>query len=46
MIKEVELEVQGHVMRLDFHVMHMTKANVVLGHEWLHGLGPSLKHSY
>ena len=24
----------------------MTRANVVLGHKWLHGLGPSLKHSY
>ena len=24
----------------------MTRVDVVLGHEWLHGLIPSLKHSY
>ena len=27
----VELEVQGHKMTLDFHVMNMSRANVVLG---------------
>ena len=45
-VEGVQLEVQGHVMQLDFHVMHMTIADVVLGHEWLHGLGPSFKRSY
>ena len=33
-------------MQLDFHVMHMTRADLVLGCEWLHGLGPLLKHRY
>ena len=33
-------------MHLEFHVMHTTRSNVILGREWLHGLGPSLKHSY
>ena len=33
-------------MTLDFHVMHMTRADVVLGREWLHGLGSSLIRSY
>lgn len=33
-------------MRLDFQVMHMSRADVVLGRECLHGLGPSLEHSY
>ena len=45
-IKGVKMKVQGHVMQLDFHVMHMSREDVVLGHEWLHGLGPSLKYSY
>ena len=26
--------------------MHMDWADVVLGHEWLHNLGPTLKQSY
>ena len=33
-------------MKLDFHVMNMTRADVVLGCEWLHGLGSSLSRSY
>ena len=33
-------------MTLDFQVMHMDRADVVLGREWLHNLGPSLKQSY
>ena len=33
-------------MTLDFQVMNMERADVVLGREWLHGLGPSLKRSY
>ena len=36
----------NNIMHLDFHVMHMTRADVVLGREWLHGLGPSLKCSH
>ena len=45
-VKDVSLEVQGHTMKLDFHVMHMTRADVVLGREWLHSLGSSLTRSY
>ena len=45
-IKGVQLEVQGHVMTLDFYVMHMTRVDMILGHEWLHGLDPSLMHGY
>ena len=45
-VKDVFLEVQGHTMKLDFHVMHMTRADVVLGREWLHSLGSSLTRSY
>ena len=45
-VKDVSLEVQGHSMKLDFHVMNMTRADVVLGREWLHGLGSSLSRSY
>ena len=42
----VTLDVQGHTMTLSFHVMNMDRADVVLGREWLHSLGPSLKQSY
>ena len=27
----VQLEVQGHITHLDFHVMHMIRVDVVLG---------------
>ena len=45
-VKDVALEIQGHSMVLDFHVMHMTRADVVLGREWLYGLGETLKRNY
>ncbi len=45
-VKGVTLDVQSHTMTLDFQVMNMERADVVLGREWLHGLGPSLKRSY
>ena len=45
-MSNVALEVEGHMMTLGFHVMNMDRADVVLGHEWLHNLGPSLKQSY
>ena len=38
--------VQEHTMVLDFQVMNMSRTDVILGHEWLHGLGPLLKRSY
>ena len=45
-VKGVSLEIQGHTMTLDFHVMHMNRADVVLSRAWLHGLGDTLKRSY
>ena len=45
-IKRVHLEVQGHILHFDFYVIHMTRADAILGHEWLHGLVPPLKHNY
>ena len=45
-VLEFKLEVQGHTTKLNFHVMHMSLADKVLGCEWLHGLGSSLKRSY
>ena len=44
--KDVLLKMQGHFTKLDFQVMNMTRADVVLGTEWLHGLGTSLARSY
>ena len=40
------MEVKGHVIHLDFHVMHMIRANIILERDWLHGLVLSLKCSY
>lgn len=45
-IRDVLLEIQGHRMVLDFQVMRKTRADVILGQEWLFGLGPSLGQSY
>lgn len=45
-VQEVELKVQEHTMTLDFQVMNMSRADVVLEREWLHSLGSSLKCSY
>ena len=45
-VSQVPLKIQGHTMHLDFQVMNMDRADVVLSREWLHGLGPSLKRSY
>ena len=30
-VRDVSLELQGHTMKLDFHVMNMTRVDVVLG---------------
>ena len=32
-VKDVSLELQGHSMILDLQVMHMTRNDVILGHE-------------
>ena len=42
----VMLEVQGHNRKLGFHVMHMYRASVVLGHKWLHAFGSLFKYGY
>ena len=38
-VKDVPLEMQGYTINIDFHVMHMTRTDVVLGREWLYSLG-------
>ena len=45
-VDTVSLSVQGHNMIVNFQVMNMSQADVILGREWLHGLGPPLKRSY
>ena len=45
-VQQVPVFVQEHTMVLDFQVMNMSCADVILGREWLHGLGSSLKRSY
>ena len=42
-VSNVALDDQGHTINLSFHVMNMDRTDVVLGREWLHNLGPSLK---
>ena len=41
-VQQVPVFVQEHTMVLDFQVMNMSRADVILGREWLHGLGSSL----
>ena len=45
-VNNVPLSMQGHTMLLNFQVMNMSRAYVVLGGEWLHELGSYLKRSY
>ena len=40
-VQQVPVFVQEHTMVLDFQVMNMSCADVILGREWLHGLGLS-----
>ena len=40
------IPLEEHTMFLDFQVMTMNRANLVLGREWFHGLCPFLKWSY
>ena len=42
----VLLSMFGHNMVVNFEVNDTSKADVILGKEWLHALGSSLKHSY
>lgn len=36
------LRIQGHDIRVQFHVLHLCEADLVLGVEWLKSLGPVL----
>ena len=45
-VKGVKLEMQNYTMTMDFQVMNMTWADVVLGKEWLYVLGSTLSRSY
>ena len=42
----VPLSLQGYEATLDFQVMHLARADVILGREWLFHLGATLKRSY
>ena len=45
-VKDVALSIQDFDMHLDFQVMHITRADIILGREWLFSLGPTLSRSY
>ena len=45
-VKKVTLEIQNYSIKMDFQVMNMTQAHVVLGKEWLYSLDMTLSHSY
>ena len=45
-VKEVSWEIQNYFTKMDFQVMNMTRADVVLGKEWLYSLGMTLSRSY
>ena len=45
-VKDVQLEMQDYSIKMEIQVMNMTRADVVLGREWLYGLGASLNRSY
>ena len=42
----VPLAMQGYEAKLDFQVMHLARADIYLGREWLYNLGPTLHRSY
>ena len=42
----VNLHIQDYVASLDFQVMHLARADIYLGREWLYNLGPTLSRSY
>ena len=45
-VQQVPVFAQEHTMVLDFQVMNMSHADVILWREWLHRLGSSLHRSY
>ena len=42
----VSLSLQGYEAALEFQVMHLARADVIFGREWLFHLGALLKRSY
>ena len=45
-VKGVKLEMQNYTTTMDFQVMNMTWEDIILGWEWLYGLGSTLSSSY
>ena len=45
-MKGARLKIQDYEASLDFQVMHLARADVYLGREWLFHLGPSMRRSY
>ena len=45
-VKVAHLKIQDYEANLDFQVMHLARADVYLGREWLFHLGLSLRCSY
>ena len=45
-VKDVALSIQYFDIHFDFHVMHITCADIILGREWLFSLRPTLSRSY
>lgn len=46
MIHGIEVDIQGYKENLDFQIMHLDRTDVILGREWLYGLGNTLQRSY
>ena len=46
MVKKVTLKMQNYSTKMDFQVMNMTWADVVLGREWLYSLDMTLSRNY
>ena len=46
MVLGIPLVMQDYEAVLDFQVMHLARADVYLGREWLFSLGPNLVRSY
>ena len=45
-VEGAKLKIQDYKASLDFQVMHLARADIYLGREWLYNLGPTLSRSY
>ena len=45
-VKGAKLKIQDYEANLNFQVMHLARADIYIGREWLYNLGPSLSRSY